>query len=100
MADMDYRMQGGNAVAARIAALRTTAAAVARTAGVDPKTIRGLIRGSHWPTARTRARIEKALHWPAGEITRHAVGDHPDLASYDTVDLMVEVCRRIKTAGI
>lgn len=100
MADMDYRKRGAAAVAARIAALRTTAAAIARVAGVDPKTVRGLTNCEHWPTASTRARIEKALDWPAGEISRRAVGDHPNLASYDTIDLLAEVCRRIDAAGI
>jgi hypothetical protein len=98
--DTDYRQRAAAAVEARIAALHTSATAVARRAGVDPKTVRGLISCAHWPTAATRARIETALDWPAGEITLRAVTNHDGLEAYDTVTLLAEVCRRIKSAGI
>jgi len=45
---------------------------LADAADVDTKTIGNLERRGKWPIARTRARIEKALGWPPGEMERIA----------------------------
>lgn len=45
---------------------------LARTADVDTKTIWNLETKGRWPIARSRARIEKALGWPQGELERIA----------------------------
>lgn len=45
---------------------------LADRAGIDVKTIGSLETRDRWPIARTRARIEEALGWPDGEMTRLA----------------------------
>lgn len=40
--------------------------------GIDPTTYRDFIRGEHWPTPRTRAKIEVALGWKVGRIAEIA----------------------------
>lgn len=94
----EEKRRAGRAVASRIAWLRTTVPAVARQAGVDPKTIRSLISGDTWPTARTRERINSALDWPRGELARRA-SDESGLATFETVQLLSELCRRAEAAG-
>jgi transcriptional regulator with XRE-family HTH domain len=91
------RKRAGLAVQARIAALHVTATDIARLAGVDPKTIRGLINGTSWPRTSTQARIEEALGWDEGEIVRRATSEDRPLAAYSTGELLSELCRRIGT---
>ena len=59
----EQRQRAGRAVAGRIAEMRSTPAAVARAAGVDPKTVRSLINGTHWPCDETQSRVEAVLRW-------------------------------------
>jgi len=95
----EERKRAGLAVDARISGLHTNAAAIARRAGIDPKTLRALLAGESWPTAATRARICEALDWPIGELSRRAL-DGGGLETYTTRDLLVEVWRRVEQAGI
>lgn len=88
------RKRAGAAVGTRLDELHESAASLARRAGVDPKTIRGLINGETWPTAKTRGRIEKALDWPGGTLIRRAMSDGSGLATYSTRELLMELCRR------
>lgn len=64
------RRRAATAVTARMGDLGMTQQELAERASVDPKTVGDLIRSRRWPIARTRARIEKALGWPAGELAR------------------------------
>lgn len=68
----EQRQQAGREVAARIKEMRTTPAAVARAAGVDPKTVRNLIDGVSWPQSANQARIEAVLRWRPGELAARA----------------------------
>jgi DNA-binding XRE family transcriptional regulator len=63
------------AVIARRGELDMTQAELAAAASVDTKTIGSLETRGRWPIARSRARIERALSWPAGEMERIASGD-------------------------
>lgn len=69
------RQRAARAVAARRGELGMTQLELAETAGVDSKTIGNLERRGRWPIAKNRARIEKALHWPVGEMERIASDD-------------------------
>jgi ribosome-binding protein aMBF1 (putative translation factor) len=89
-----WRKLAGDAVRTRLDELQESAASLARRAAVDPKTIRSLINGESWPTAKTRGRIEKALDWPDGTMVRRAMSDDEGLAAYSTRELLLEVCRR------
>lgn len=72
---MDGRQRAARAVAARRGELGMTQQELASVAGVDTKTIGNLERRGRWPIARTRALMEKALHWPVGEMERIASSD-------------------------
>ena len=53
---------------------------LADRAGVDVKTVGSLEARGRWPIARTRAVIERALHWPSGEMERIAEREEePDI---------------------
>jgi transcriptional regulator with XRE-family HTH domain len=72
------RQRAAQAVAVRRGKLGMTQQDLAREAKVDAKTIGNLETRGKWPIARTRARIEEALGWPDGEMTRLAAdGDGP-----------------------
>lgn len=66
------RRRAAQAVAERRGKLDMTQQDLADRAGVDAKTIGNLETRGRWPIARTRARIEEALGWPDGEMTRLA----------------------------
>lgn len=89
------RKLAGAAVGARLDELHLSAARVAHLAGVDPKTVRGLVTAESWPAAPTRTLIEEALGWPPGEIVRHAIAGDFSLAAYTTPELVAELCRRM-----
>jgi transcriptional regulator with XRE-family HTH domain len=77
---MDGRQRAARAVAARRGELRMTQLELGAAAGVDVKTIGNLESRGVWPIARTRAQIEEALGWPAGEMERIAARDgEPEL---------------------
>lgn len=50
---------------------------LAARAGIDPKTLYNLEVKGRWPIAVTRARIEKALLWPSGEMESIAGQEEP-----------------------
>lgn len=64
-------------VAARRGALGLTQERLAERAGVTVKTVYNLEAGERWPQARTRAAVEAALRWRAGDLVRIAGGDEP-----------------------
>lgn len=74
------------AVIARRGELDMTQAELASAAGVDTKTIGSLETRGRWPIARTRARIEKALRWPAGELDRLATEEPQPPVPRDILD--------------
>lgn len=90
----EQRRRAGDAVAQRITEMRSSIPAVARKAGVDPTTVRSLVRGARWPNTSSRLRIADALEWPPGEIARRALVDVSDLAAYTTGELLAELTRR------
>lgn len=94
--DSPYRHRAAAAMTARMETLRTNAAGVARAAGVDPKTIRAVLAGRSWPRSGTRARIEAALGWPEGELTRRAAANGATIENTSTLVLLAEVCRRVE----
>lgn len=58
---------------------------LAGAAEIDPKTLYNLEIKGRWPIAVTRARIERALRWPPGEMERIAAENEPQpdgLAEY------------------
>ncbi|OCB15128.1 helix-turn-helix domain-containing protein [Mycobacterium intracellulare] len=67
----------GKLAAARRRELQMDQAGLARTADVDPKTVRAFERGERWPRERSRTRIEAALQWSAGSLERIKAGDIP-----------------------
>ena len=78
--DEDRVYRAARKVVARRGELDMTQDELAKRAGIDPTTVRNLERreGPRWPIARTRARIEKALLWPNGEIERLALEDEQE----------------------
>lgn len=73
----DGRRRAATAAMARMGELGLTQQELAERADVDPKTVGDLLRARRWPIARTRARVEKALGWEAGELDRIR-RDQPD----------------------
>lgn len=65
----------GALAAARRRELNMDRAALARTAGVDPKTLRAFEEGERWPRDQSRTRIESALKWPAGILEKLRRGE-------------------------
>jgi hypothetical protein len=79
---LDYMEEKSVRDVARLAAARRRQlemdqSALARTANVDPKTVRAFERGERWPRERSRTRIEAALEWPAGSLTEIREGKKP-----------------------
>lgn len=73
-----------------------TAAAVAKDAEVDVKTVRALIAGSRWPTAAVRTRVELALDWPTGELARQARNGLEALSGFSDAELAGELLHRAR----
>lgn len=70
---------------------------LADAADVDTKTIGSLERRGRWPIARNRARIEKALGWPPGEMERIASTepDEPELPTPAELEDLREHMREV-----
>ena len=97
--DAEEKARAARAVQSRMAERRLSPAAVQRAAGVDPKTLRALLRGDRWPTLPVRGRVERALGWEPGELLRRARGvmataPAAGLAGVSTDELLAEVVRR------
>ena len=90
---MDTR-RAARAVAARRGQLDMTQQQLADAAGIDIKTIGNLERRGRWPIARTRARIERALGWPPGEMQRIAES-RPEPAPVIPDSLMATIRRSL-----
>lgn len=67
-------MRAARAATARRGELDLTQEALAKSAGVDVKTIGNLETRGRWPIARNRARIEAALGWAPGTLDGIAEG--------------------------
>lgn len=67
----------GRLVTRRRLELGMDAAQLARTAGVDPKTVASLEHGERWPRDRSRASIEAALNWQTGSLDDMRAGGDP-----------------------
>ena len=74
-----------------------TLTGVAREAGVDPKTLRSLMRGEHWPSDDVQDRIERTIGWQPGQIHMCSVRDVAAGAIDGLTDaeLAVELARRL-----
>lgn len=92
----EEQVRAGAAVAQRINVRSTTIAAVAKSAQIDPRTLRALITGTRWPTSGVRRRIEKALGWAGGELMRQAQDGLPALAAYSDDQLLAELLHRAR----
>ncbi|WP_280393179.1 helix-turn-helix domain-containing protein [Nocardia wallacei] len=68
-------------------------AALARTAGVDVKTIRSLESGDRWPQDTTRHKLEVALHIEPGTIERWRDDPEARAQADDMLDAAVQVER-------
>lgn len=60
--------RAGRAVIARREARGLSQLALARKAGIDPKTLRALETGTRWPQGKNRAAVERALGWRLGAL--------------------------------
>lgn len=96
----EQRKRAGQAVAERLDQLGMTVPQLAAAAQVHPSTIRALLHGARWPADRTRDRLTAALQWPRGEIARRAVQDSEPLSRFTALDLLEELYRRARAAGI
>lgn len=72
---------------------------LADLAGIDAKTIGNLETRDRWPIARTRARIEEALGWPDGEMTRLAEEGEGPLVPQEVVTAIERAYRDDPAAG-
>ncbi|MBF6584369.1 hypothetical protein IU414_06300 [Nocardia farcinica] len=66
--DLTPQQRVGQLVIDRRAELEMNQADLIRASGTDPRTVRDLERGARWPRDATKARIERALHWPLGTL--------------------------------
>lgn len=89
------RLRVGNAVATRMTELDLTAAELARRAGVDPTTVRALVKGSRWPNPSTRQKLAEALGWELGDTLRAAaIQGYVVIKTIPTKEIVTELCRR------
>ncbi|GAA2070986.1 helix-turn-helix domain-containing protein [Williamsia deligens] len=77
----------GAKVGLRRRALGLDVAELARTAGVDAKTIRSMEGGDRWPRDSTVAKIERALGWEPGSVEAVANGGEPVVRGSDDLDV-------------
>ena len=94
----EEQRRAGAVVSARIAELNTTPADIARKAGLDPTTVRAIMRGTRWPQNRTRERLTAALGWSDGEIARRAIDGSP-LDQVPTVELARVLLERVRESA-
>lgn len=92
----EERERAGRVITDRITELGSTVTHIAHKAGLDPRTLRAVISGQRWPRDETRARINAALDWPEGEVTRRALGSGIDLTTVSMRDLVGELWRRVQ----
>ena len=94
----EQRRRASLAVATRIKEMRATPTAVARVAGIDPKTLRTFLDGSSWPTNATQARLEEVLRWRPGELASRAmnISTASLLLELSDSDLAAELWRRAR----
>lgn len=71
---------------------------LAESAGVSVKTVRMAERGTHWPQARSRTGLERALGWTPGAIDAARTGvrptvvpDEPEIAPTPTSERRVRL---------
>lgn len=93
----EQRRRAGRAVAERIEAMAATPTAIARLAGISPKTVTALIRGDTWPTEAVQERLEAVMGWRPGALVVRAVRGGLDgaLDALTDVELSAELTRRL-----
>jgi transcriptional regulator with XRE-family HTH domain len=69
------RVEVGKLAAARRRELKMDQAELVRRTKLDQKTISAFERGDRWPRDRSRTRIESALEWTPGALTRLLAGE-------------------------
>lgn len=95
--DMKRRREiARHAYIARRGELGLTQEQVARRGDIVVRTVQNFESGK-WPNARSRARLEKAVDWPPGEIDRVASGQGTDntplLAAIDRLQAELDQLR-------
>lgn len=92
----EQRRRAGDDIARRIKEMETSAASIARAAGIHPRTLRELIAGRSWPSDDVQRRVEQRLRWQEGEISARAVLGSPGgaLAGMADSELAAELLRR------
>lgn len=76
----------GAAVAAAAGELGWSQSELAQRAGVDSGTLGDFLAGRRWPRNTTQFKVEKALGWRPGTISRIARGDDPPVVRGDRQD--------------
>lgn len=96
----EQRRRAGKAVDDRIGEMASNPTAVARAAHVDPKTVRSLISGEHWPSDAVQERLERVLRWRPGGLHARSVRGGTDgaLDALTDSELAAELLRRIQDA--
>ena len=74
MAQKPDQRRASQAIAAWLAHHERNTAWLVRQTGADPGTIGDFLNGQRWPKFRTQGRIEKAIGWEPGTLTRIADG--------------------------
>ena len=79
----------------RMNEMSVTVPKLAKSAGIDGGTIRSLLAGKRWPVRSTLQRLDRALGWSDGEITRRAQL-RPELYEFEAIELLAELYRRAR----
>ena len=87
------RQRAALILATRMRDLGLTPTTLARRSGVDPTTIRAILRGDRTPSLRVKAAVAPVLGWPVGELARRAERVEL-LATLSNRELLGELCRR------
>lgn len=91
----EERRRAGRLVAAKIKEMGLSVPAFAGKAGVDPTTVRAMLKGERWPQQRTLDALTDALGLPEGEISRRVLGaSSGGLEGYTSAALIAELHRR------
>ena len=77
---------------ARRGELGLTQEAVAYRASLAARTVRNFESQGVWPNAKTRAGLERAVDWPAGELARLAAGPPRDVDP-ELIDRILKLSR-------
>lgn len=91
----EQRRRAATFTARRMREASWTSAALARSARIDPRTLRAFLKGERWPRLDVRQSIEGALGLSPGALVAVAVdGGEMDLRSVASADMLEELLRR------